>query len=145
MLRYFTVYGPRQRPDMAFSKWIAAILEDQPIRVFGNGRQTRDFTYVSDAVRATILAAERASPNTAYNIADGARVSVNEVLDLLGEISGRTIRLNREAAQKGDARHTWADTSVARENLGYLPQASLKEGLAAQFQAAAQAAGSASL
>ncbi|NIM06680.1 MAG: NAD-dependent epimerase/dehydratase family protein [Armatimonadetes bacterium] len=136
MLRYFTVYGPRQRPDMAFSRWIKALLDDEPIRLFGDGRQMRDFTFVSDAVRATILAAERGAPGDIYNIAGGAHVSVGDVLSLLAETTGRTPQVHREARQKGDARNTWADTSSARQALGFVPQVTLKEGLKAQFEAA---------
>jgi len=136
MLRYFTVYGPRQRPDMAFARWIAAILEGQPIHIFGDGRQTRDFTFVSDAVKATILAAERASPGDIYNIAGGARVSPRDILGLFTEITARAPQVCWEESQKGDVRHTWADTTLARQCLGYLPQVGLQEGLLAQFDAA---------
>lgn len=134
-LRYFTVYGPRQRPDMAFSIWIKALLEKRPIRIFGDGLQTRDFTYVSDNVRATILAAERGEPGNIYNIAGGSRTSPKEVLATLSEISGRRADVRFEEAQKGDPRHTWADTSQAREGLGFVPRTSLKGGLGLQYAA----------
>ena len=133
-LRYFTVYGPRQRPDMAFARWISALLEDQPIVIFGDGRQTRDFTFVSDVVRATLLAAQVGRPGDTYNIAGGSRTSPREVLEMLTEISGRKPQVSRQPVQKGDPRHTWADTTKAREQLGYAPKVSLKDGLAAQFR-----------
>ena len=137
-LRYFTVYGPRQRPDMAFARWISALLEDQPIIFFGDGRQTRDFTFVSDVVRATLLAAQVGRPGDTYNIAGGSRTSPREVLELLTEISGRKPQVTRQPVQKGDPRHTWADTGLARQRLGFSPQVGISDGLAAQFSAAAR-------
>jgi len=135
ILRYFTVYGPRQRPDMAFSRWIKALCEGKPVVVFGDGRQTRDFTFVSDAARAALLAAEHASSGDIYNIAGGARASAREVLELLAEISGYLPQVHWERVQRGDARHTWADTTFARQRLGFAPQVGLREGLVAQVAA----------
>ena len=83
-MRYFTVYGPRQRPDMAFHRFITAALTDQPITLYGDGSQTRDFTFVADAVAATIAAGDRGVPGRAYNVGGGSRVSVNHVLDIIG-------------------------------------------------------------
>ena len=117
-VRYFTVYGPRQRPDMAFNRFLRAALQGAPISVYGDGEQTRDFTYVDDAVAATILAAERGTPGRAYNIGGGSRVSVNDVLQIVERISGRRLDVRREPAQKGDMRDTYADTSRARAELG---------------------------
>ena len=128
-LRYFTVYGPRQRPDMAFHRFLLAALHDRPIELFGDGSQTRDFTYVDDAVRATIAAAERGRIGAAYNIGGGSRVTVNQVIEMIARISGRTLRVDRGPAQKGDMRDTWADTSRARADLGFAPAVSLEEGL----------------
>jgi UDP-glucose 4-epimerase len=133
-LRYFTVYGPRQRPDMGFHKFIRATLRGEPITLYGDGEQTRDFTYVQDAVAATIAAAERGVPGRVYNIGGGSRVSVNEVLDLIGRIAGRKPLLAVDAAQKGDMRHTYADTSLARADLAFAPSVGLAEGLAAEYQ-----------
>jgi UDP-glucose 4-epimerase len=133
-LRYFTVYGPRQRPDMGFHKFLRATLRGEPISVYGDGEQTRDFTYVHDAVSATIAAAERGVPGRVYNVGGGSRVSVNHVLDLIGRITGRTPLVTVDAAQKGDMRHTYADTSLARADLGFAPSVGLDEGLTAEHK-----------
>jgi nucleoside-diphosphate-sugar epimerase len=133
-VRYFTVYGPRQRPDMAFNRFFRAALQGAPISIFGDGEQTRDFTFVDDAVAATILAAERGTPGRAYNIGGGSRVSVNEVLQMIERIAGRRLDIRREAAQKGDMRDTYADTSRARAELGFAPTTSLFDGLTAEYR-----------
>jgi nucleoside-diphosphate-sugar epimerase len=133
-LRYFTVYGPRQRPDMGFHKFLRATLRGEPIAVFGDGEQTRDFTYVSDAVEANVLAARRGVPGRVYNIGGGSRVSVNEVLEMIGRVAGRRPLVNIDPAQKGDMRHTYADTSLARADLGFSPRVGLEEGLAAEHK-----------
>jgi nucleoside-diphosphate-sugar epimerase len=133
-VRYFTVYGPRQRPDMAFNRFFRAALQGAPISVFGDGEQTRDFTFVDDAVAATILAAERGQPGRAYNIGGGSRVSVNDVLQMVERISGRRLDIRREAVQKGDMRDTYADTSRARAELGFAPTTSLIDGLTAEYR-----------
>ncbi len=133
-LRYFTVYGPRQRPDMGFHKFLRATLRGEPISVYGDGEQTRDFTYVHDAVSATIAAAERGVPGRVYNIGGGSRVSVNHVLDLIGRIAGRKPLVTVDAAQKGDMRHTYADTSLARADLGFAPSVGLEQGLTAEYK-----------
>jgi nucleoside-diphosphate-sugar epimerase len=129
-LRYFTVYGPRQRPDMGFHRFIRAALEDRPIPVYGDGEQTRDFTYVSDAVEANWLAVAPSAVGQVFNIGGGSRVSVNQVLATLEDVLGRSIRRERQPAQPGDVRHTWADTRRAKEILGFTPKVSLREGLA---------------
>jgi UDP-glucose 4-epimerase len=131
-LRYFTVYGPRQRPDMGFHKFLRATLQGQPITVFGDGEQTRDFTFVHDAVTATIAAGRVGVPGRVYNIGGGSRVSVNQVLDIIGRVSGRQPIVSVEAAQKGDMRHTYADTSRARADLHFEPSVTLEQGLAAE-------------
>jgi UDP-glucose 4-epimerase len=133
-LRYFTVYGPRQRPDMAFHKFLTAAIKGEPIRVFGDGEQTRDFTFVADAVSATISAARRGVPGRVYNIGGGSRVSVNEVLEMIGRVSGRPPAVATESTQKGDMRHTFADTELARTDLGFRPTVSLQEGLTAEYR-----------
>jgi UDP-glucose 4-epimerase len=131
-LRYFTVYGPRQRPDMGFHKFLRATLLDQPITVYGDGEQTRDFTFVHDAVAANVAAATRGVPGRVYNIGGGSRVSINQVLEMIGRVSGRRPRVTVNPAQKGDMRHTYADTSLARADLGFVPKVGLEEGLAAE-------------
>ena len=133
-MRYFTVYGPRQRPDMAFNRFIRAALDGTPITLYGDGEQTRDFTFVADAVAATIAGAERGVPGTAYNIGGGARVSMNQVLQIIERIHGRPLKVNREAAQKGDMRDTFADTSLARRDLGFTPRVTLEEGIRAEYE-----------
>jgi UDP-glucose 4-epimerase len=128
-LRYFTVYGPRQRPDMAFNLFIQAILDDRPIDIYGDGEQTRDFTFVSDAVDANVRAMTRGEPGGVYNIGGGTQTSVNAVLDLLEEILDRKARRNYKETQKGDVRHTLADTTRAEKDLGFVRRVPLREGL----------------
>jgi nucleoside-diphosphate-sugar epimerase len=131
-LRYFTVYGPRQRPDMGFNKFLHATLAGKPITVFGDGEQTRDFTFVEDAVKATMAAATRGVPGRVYNIGGGSRVTVNEVLEIIGRVTGRKPLVSVEQDQKGDMRHTYADTERARTDLGFAPSVNLEQGLAAE-------------
>jgi len=133
-LRYFTVYGPRQRPDMGFHRFLTAAIQGKPITVFGDGEQTRDFTFVTDAVTATAAAATRGTPGRVYNIGGGSRVSVNEVLEMIGRVSGKRLQLVVDPVQKGDMRHTYADTSLARADLGYQPAVGLEQGLTAEFR-----------
>ncbi len=132
-LRYFTVYGPRQRPDMAFHRFINALLVRNPIQVYGDGMQTRDFTYISDAVAANLAAAERGAPGGVYNIGGGSRVTVRECLDLvLGLVGQGEVRY--VPRQHGDVTHTYADTGRAREELGFRPEVSLAAGLERQVE-----------
>ena len=131
-MRYFTVYGPRQRPDMGFHKFLRAALRGEPLQVFGDGEQTRDFTYVDDAVAGTIAASERGVPGRAYNIGGGSRVTVNQVIEMVGQVTGRKVRVERGPDQKGDMRDTYADTTLARVDLGFSPSVSLLDGLAAE-------------
>jgi len=133
-LRYFTVYGPRQRPDMGFHRFIQAALQDRPIVVYGDGEQTRDFTYIADAVEANWLALSPAANGHVFNIGGGSRSSVNQVLTTLEEILKRPIRREQRPPQPGDVRHTWADTTRAREVLRFSPLVSLPEGLARQVE-----------
>jgi UDP-glucose 4-epimerase len=131
-LRYFTVYGPRQRPDMGFHRFLRATLRGEPITVYGDGEQTRDFTFVHDAVAANIAAAARGVPGRVYNIGGGSRVSINQVLEIIARVSGRRPIVRVDPAQKGDMRHTYADTSLAHADLGFAPAVGLEEGLAAE-------------
>ena len=133
-MRYFTVYGPRQRPDMAFHRFITAALRDEPISLYGDGEQTRDFTFVSDAVAATVAAGERGVNGRTYNVGGGSRVSMNEVIRIIERVAGRPLTINREGAQKGDMRDTYADTSLARADLGFAPHVSLEEGIRAEYR-----------
>ena len=131
-MRYFTVYGPRQRPDMAFHRFIKAALREAPISLYGDGGQTRDFTFVGDAVAATIAAAERGAPGRAYNVGGGSRVSMNDVLRLIERVAGHPLNVTRDAPQKGDMRDTYADTALARQDLGFAPTVTLEEGIHAE-------------
>ncbi len=133
-LRYFTVYGPRQRPDMAFNRFIRAAMAGEPITLYGDGEQTRDFTYVGDAVAATVAAADRGVAGRAYNIGGGSRVSMNEVIDIIGRVHGQPLAVRREPAQKGDMRDTYADTTRARADIGFQPTVSLEEGIEAEYR-----------
>lgn len=131
-LRYFSVYGPRQRPDMAFSRAIDAALAGREFVVFGDGRQTRDFTFVSDIVEGTIAAAERGRPGASYNLGGGSRVSMLEVLDVIRSEVG-TLDVRHEESQRGDARDTAADISLAAADLGYAPTRTVAQGLHEQI------------
>ena len=133
-LRYFTVYGPRQRPDMGFHRFIRAAIKGEPITLYGDGEQTRDFTFVKDAVAATAAAGTQGVPGRAYNIGGGSRVSINQVLDMIGQIAGRPLDVRREPAQKGDMRDTFADTGLAKADLGFAPTVSLEEGIEAEYR-----------
>ena len=134
-LRYFTVYGPRQRPDMAFHKFFKWILQDQPISIYGDGQQTRDFTFIGDAVAANLLAAIVPSAiGEIFNIGGGSRVVLAEVINIMEGIVGRPIKKNFVEKARGDARHTSADISKARKILGYQPQVSLTEGLRQEWE-----------
>src|SRR5690606_15819152 len=124
--------GPRQRPDMGFHRFIRAALLGSPITLFGDGEQSRDFTFVGDAVAATIAASERGRPGAVYNIGGGTRVTINEVLDLVGRLTGRPLDIQRLPAEKGDMRDTFADSSRAQTDLAFAPSHSLEEGLAAE-------------
>lgn len=131
-LRYFTVYGPRQRPDMAFHKFLRAIHTEDTIEIYGDGEQTRDFTFVSDAVQANVLAMTRGESGSCYNIGGGSRVTLKHCLGILRQVTGRELKVRYTRRQHGDVRHTWADTTAAREVLGFEPLVSLEEGLRAE-------------
>ncbi len=132
-LRYFSVYGPRQRPDMAFTTFCQKVISHEPITVFGDGMQTRDFTFVGDVVRATRAAAE--TPDLAgevFNVGGGSQVSLRDTLELLESLLGEPALIDHESREVGDVRHTSADTSHARALLGFEPKVALEEGLALQ-------------
>jgi UDP-glucose 4-epimerase len=130
-LRYFTVYGPRQRPDMAFRKWVEAISAGKPLSVYGDGNQTRDFTYIRDVVEGTIKAAEVEDiEGEIFNIGGGSRISMNDVVRMLIELLGvDDVEVVNESSKAGDVRDTQADISKASKALGYRPKFHLKEGL----------------
>lgn len=136
-LRYFTVYGPRQRPDMAFRKFLEAARRGESWSVYGDGEQTRDFTYVSDAVRANLLAADDPTPCGVYNIGGGARVSLSQALEILRAQTlehgiASAVEIDHVGRARGDVRHTFADTSRARDTLGFVAEVPLAEGIARQ-------------
>lgn len=134
-LRYFTVYGPRQRPDMAFNRFCRAVLTGDPVVLFGDGNQSRDFTYVADTVAATRAAANRSvAAGGVYNIGGGAQVTVNDVLETLEDLAGRPVPLTRARRESGDVRHTGADASRARAELRFCPQWSVRDGLEAELR-----------
>lgn len=134
-LRYFTVYGPRQRPDMAFHKFFKAVLQDEAIPVYGDGQQTRDFTFVTDAIAANLAAATiPEAVGEIFNIGGGSRVVLAQVLDTMEDIVGQPIKRNHIEKAMGDARHTAADVSKAQKILGYQPQVTLREGLKREWE-----------
>lgn len=139
-LRYFTVFGPRQRPDMAFTRFIDAIHAGRPITVYGDGGQSRDFTFVADAVDANLQSLAGGRPGGVYNVGGGEHATLAQVIDLLGELTGREVAIDRRPAAPGDARHTSADVTRAREDFGFAPKVGLREGLRRQIAYAAAGA-----
>lgn len=134
-LRYFTVYGPRHRPDMAFHKFFKAAIEDEAISIYGDGQQTRDYTFVSDVVAANLAAGQVPEAiGEAFNIGGGSRVTLMELLAIMEKVMGRPIRKDYVEKAKGDARHTSADITKAQKILGYSPQVSLFEGLTQEWK-----------
>ena len=132
-LRYFTVYGPRQRPDMAFHKFIKAVILGEEIEVYGTGEQTRDFTFISDAVDANIAALSDGVNGEAYNVGGGSRIKLIDCIRIIEEISGKKARLRFGESQRGDARHTYADVSKAEKDFWYSPTVSIREGLTQHY------------
>ena len=134
-LRFFSVYGPRQRPDMAFRRFCEAAAAGAPIEIYGDGRQTRDFTFVGDVV-AAVLAAGTADGvrGEVYNIGGGSRVSLAATLELLAAIAGRPLDVRHEERESGDVQDTGAAIDRAREDLGFEPATELREGLEAEFE-----------
>lgn len=131
-LRYFSVYGPRQRPDMGYFKFMQALLRDEPVIVYGDGQQVRGNTYVDDCVAATIAAAE-ALPGEIYNIGGGETANVWDILRQVETLAGRKAKIKEEPARAGDQRYTLADTTKLRRHLSWEPRTSLAEGLARQW------------
>jgi UDP-glucose 4-epimerase len=119
---------------MAFHRFIRAALDGDPITLFGDGEQTRDFTFVKDAAAATAAAGDRGVPGRAYNIGGGSRVTINQVLEMIGRLAGRPLTVRREPEQKGDMRDTFADTGLAKQDLGFAPAVSLEEGIEAEYR-----------
>jgi len=128
-LRYFTVYGPGQRPDMAFHKFIKAILERREIKIYGDGNQTRDFTYVDDVVNANLIAMKSKITGEIFNIGGGSRITVNKSVEILEKLIGKKADIKYIEMQKGDVRHTSANITKAQKMLGYEPCAGIEKGL----------------
>lgn len=128
-LRYFTVYGPRQRLDMAFHKFLKAIHEDKKIEIYGDGKQTRDFTYVADIVEASLLVAKSSIEGEIFNIGGGSIISLREAINILEELVGKEAELKYVEEQKDDVRDTFADISKAKKKLNYSPKVSIDKGL----------------
>ena len=118
---------------MAFHRFIRASLDGTPITLYGDGEQTRDFTFVADAVAATAAAGDKGVPGRAYNIGGGSRVSVNTLFEIIGRIHGAPLTIKREPQQKGDMRDTFADPARARADLGFAPEVPLERGLEAEY------------
>jgi UDP-glucuronate 4-epimerase len=136
-LRYFTVYGPRQRPDMAFTAMLEALARGETFRLFGDGSAARSFTYVGDAVAATIAAMERGRPGEIYNVGGGDEATMNEAIDLAERISGRKLDVERTGTAAGDVRRTRADVSKAAADLAWSPKTPLEAGMRTQWEWAA--------
>jgi UDP-glucuronate 4-epimerase len=137
VLRYFTVYGPRQRPDMALARIVDALARGASFELYGDGLQSRSFTYVGDAVGATIAAFERGTSGAVYNVGGGGEATMRDVIEALERISGRTLELVERPAARGDVRRTAADTSRAARELGWRATTPLEDGLQAQWEWAA--------
>lgn len=133
-LRYFTVFGPRQRPDMAFTRLAWAAACEDTFELLGDGNQSRDFTYVADAVAATIAAMEWGRPGVNYNVGGGAETTLNEVIELMEELSGSEIAVVRRERAAGDVRRTASDTGRIRRDVGWVPKTSVRKGLAEQLK-----------
>jgi nucleoside-diphosphate-sugar epimerase len=139
-MRYFTVYGPRQRPDMAIERIASALANNGPFEVYGTGEQSRDVTYVDDAVTATLAAMDAAPAGAVYNVGGGTETTLREIIDLCQSITGRRLDVRHAAEAVGDVRRTAADTARIRADVGWTPQTSLEDGLTSQLASAASPA-----
>jgi len=128
-LRYFTVYGPRQRPDMGINKFVRAVLNGEAITVYGDGTQTRDFTYIDDVVEANVLAATSDVRGEVFNIGGGNRISVNDLIAAIEAATGKSAAVEHSTEQKGDVKDTRADTRKAAELLGWHARTGIARGL----------------
>ena len=134
ILRYFSVYGPGQRPDMGIFKFIESIKKGLPVKVYGDGKQSRDFTYVGDVARATISAIEQGAAGETYNISGGQQISVIELLKTLEELMNLPVKIEYVAKPKGDQQLTFADTTKSKKDLSWIPKVTFKQGLAEQVK-----------
>ncbi|MGP1346957.1 MAG: NAD-dependent epimerase/dehydratase family protein [Phycisphaerales bacterium] len=134
-LRFFTVYGPGQRPDLAISKFLRLVADDRAIPMFGNGRTSRDYTFVDDIVGGVVAALDRIDRFRLYNLGGSAPVTLDELIQTIGRVTGRTVQLEHLPAQAGDVERTFADLSRSRAELGYEPRTTLEEGIWRQWEA----------
>jgi len=133
-LRFFTVYGPGQRPDMAFHKFFKSIAQDKEITIYGDGQQTRDFTYIDDIIEANISSIECGKVGEAYNVGGGSRKKLADLIPIMAKICQKKIQVKHQEGQKGDVRHTFADIAKAKKDLNYSPQTSLEDGLGKEWE-----------
>ena len=133
-LRYFTVYGPRQRPDMALQRFCTAFVRGDGISIYGDGEQTRDFTFISDAVEANLRATTPAAVGQVFNIGGGSTISIRRIIEVLTRLTGKSVPVSYRDAEKGDARHTAADIHKAKTILGFAPTVDITEGLRRQLE-----------
>jgi nucleoside-diphosphate-sugar epimerase len=136
-MRYFTVYGPRQRPDMATERIIRALLNGGRFDIYGTGEQSRDVTYVEDAVKATITVMEAAPAGAVYNVGGGSETTLKEIIELCEQLTGEQLDVRYAAAAAGDVQRTASDTSLIQRDTGWTPEVSLEEGLATHLARAA--------
>ena len=134
ILRYFSVYGPGQRPDMAYRNFISRALHDAPITLFGSGEQSRTNTYIGDCVCATVAALTHGEPGETYNISGSEERSINEALSIIENLAGKKLIINREEAARGDQKQTRGDSAKARQALGLVDTVNLEQGLAHQMK-----------
>jgi len=133
-LRFFTVYGPGQRPDMAFHKFFKSIAQDKEITVYGDGQQTRDFTFIDDIIEAIVSSIESGKAGEAYNVGGGTRRKLVDLISILERICQKKVNVDYQKGQKGDVRHTYADITKAKKDLNYVPRTSLEDGLGAEWE-----------
>jgi len=133
-LRFFTVYGPGQRPDMAFHKFLKAQVDESSIPIYGDGTQTRDFTYIEDIISGIVAACERGRAGEIYNLGGGNRKKLNSIFPILEKITGSPLNIIREPSQKGDVPHTYASIEKAQHELGFSPKVPLEEGLKKEWR-----------
>ncbi len=133
-LRFFTVYGPGQRPDMAFHKFLKAVKENKPIHLYGDGTQTRDFTYIDDIVDANVQSLEKGKAGDIYNVGGGNRREMNTIFPILEKITGKIVNIRHSDRQQGDVFHTYADINKAKKDLDFSPQIPLEDGLRQEWE-----------
>ncbi len=133
-LRYFTAYGPRQRPEMAIQRFLSAAATGEEVTIYGDGSQTRDFTFVDDVVEANVLAMAAPEGDRIYNVCGGSRVSLSEMIDIVEDTTGKPLRRRHVPPAEGDALHTLGDNTLARKELGFAPRTQLATGIAEQWR-----------